>query len=295
MNQIGFAAPDVSAAGVAALVPRCGSSSSSSSGGSSSAARPRPRPASPRPRSRSAATSRYRPAAPGYSEIAPAATAYFDYVNANGGIYGRKIIYKYLDDGYDPTKTASVVRQLVLQDNVFAIFNGLGTPTHLAAVSFLNAEKVPDLFVASGCECWNAPTPTPRPSAGSSTTSARARSSAQYIGSTSRARRSATSTRTTNSARTGSRASTTRSRLDGGQQAELRHHQRQHRPAGRRAAGVGRPGHRGLLDPGLHRAVQAGHPQARLQPDRSWSATSAPTRSRWAGCSRRSPSRAARP
>src|ERR1700722_15326913 len=95
------------------------------------------------------------PAAPGYSEIAPASAAYFAYVNAHGGIYGRKIVYKYLDDGYDPTKTASVVRQLVLQDNVYALFDGLGTPTHLAVVNFLNAEKVPDVFVASGCECWN--------------------------------------------------------------------------------------------------------------------------------------------
>ena len=101
------------------------------------------------------------PAAPGYSEIAPAANAYFSYVNANGGVYGRKIVYKYLDDGYDPTKTASVVHQLVLQDNVYAIFNGLGTPTHLATVSFLNAQKVPDVFVASGCECWNDPSKYP--------------------------------------------------------------------------------------------------------------------------------------
>src|SRR5580693_6411831 len=101
------------------------------------------------------------PAAPGYSEIAPASTAYFDWVNANGGVYGRKIVYKYLNDAYDPTTTAWVVRQLVLQDNVYAIFNGLGTPTHLAVVSFLNSEKVPDVFVASGCECWNAPTTEP--------------------------------------------------------------------------------------------------------------------------------------
>src|SRR6476659_4047452 len=56
------------------------------------------------------------PAAPGYSEIAPASAAYFAYVNAHGGVNGRKIVYKYLDDGYNPTKTASVVRQLVLQD-----------------------------------------------------------------------------------------------------------------------------------------------------------------------------------
>src|SRR5271170_505775 len=101
------------------------------------------------------------PAAPGYDEISPASTAYFDYVNAHGGVYGRKIIYKYLNDAYDPTTTASVVRQLVLQDNVYAIFNGLGTPTHLAVVSFLNSEKVPDVFVASGCECWNEPTTEP--------------------------------------------------------------------------------------------------------------------------------------
>jgi ABC-type branched-subunit amino acid transport system substrate-binding protein len=95
------------------------------------------------------------PAAPGYSEIAPAANAYFQYVNAHGGVYGRKIKYTYLDDGYDPAKTVSDVHQLVLQDNVYAIFNGLGTPTHLAAVSFLNSSKVPDVFVASGCNCWN--------------------------------------------------------------------------------------------------------------------------------------------
>jgi branched-chain amino acid transport system substrate-binding protein len=101
------------------------------------------------------------PAAPGYSLIAPASAAYFAYVNAHGGVYGRKIVYKYLDDGYNPTKTASVVRQLVLQDNVYAMFDGLGTPTHLAAVSFLNAQKVPDVFVASGCECWNDPAKEP--------------------------------------------------------------------------------------------------------------------------------------
>jgi len=101
------------------------------------------------------------PAAPGYSEIAPASQAYFDYVNAHGGIYGRKIIYKYEDDGYNPVNTATVVRQLVLQDNIYALFDGLGTPTHLAVVNFLNAEKVPDVFVASGCDCWNEPATEP--------------------------------------------------------------------------------------------------------------------------------------
>jgi branched-chain amino acid transport system substrate-binding protein len=102
------------------------------------------------------------PAAPGYSEIAPASNAYFSYVNAHGGIYGRKIVYKYLDDGYDASKTSSVVRQLVLQNGVFGVFNGLGTPTHLAVVGFLNAQKVPDVFVASGCVCWNQPQKYPQ-------------------------------------------------------------------------------------------------------------------------------------
>jgi len=101
------------------------------------------------------------PAAPGYSEIAPASNAYFQYVNAHGGIYGRKIKYTYLDDAYDPSKTVSDVHQLILQDNVYAIFNGLGTPTHLAAISFINSSKVPDVFVASGCDCWNDPSKYP--------------------------------------------------------------------------------------------------------------------------------------
>jgi branched-chain amino acid transport system substrate-binding protein len=101
------------------------------------------------------------PAAPGYSEIAPGSAAYFDYVNAHGGVDGRKIVYKYLDDAYDPTTTSTVVRQLVLQDNIYALFDGLGTPTHLAVISFLNSEKIPDVFVASGCDCWNQPTTYP--------------------------------------------------------------------------------------------------------------------------------------
>jgi ABC-type branched-subunit amino acid transport system substrate-binding protein len=94
-------------------------------------------------------------AAPGYDEIAPASKAYFEYVNAHGGVFGRKIKYDYLDDGYNPSQTPPLTRQLVLQDNVFGIFSALGTPTHLSVVSYLNAEKVPDLFVSSGCNCWN--------------------------------------------------------------------------------------------------------------------------------------------
>jgi branched-chain amino acid transport system substrate-binding protein len=94
-------------------------------------------------------------AAPGYDEISQASNAYFQYVNAHGGIYGRKIVYKVENDQYNPSLTSSLTRQLVLKDNVYADFDALGTPTHLAVAPFLNASKVPDVFVASGCECWN--------------------------------------------------------------------------------------------------------------------------------------------
>jgi branched-chain amino acid transport system substrate-binding protein len=97
------------------------------------------------------------PAAAGYSKIAPATKAYFDYVNANGGVHGRKITYKIMDDTYNPATTQQVVRELVLQDKVFAILNGLGTPTHTGVLDFLKTNRVPDVFVASGSRSWNQP------------------------------------------------------------------------------------------------------------------------------------------
>ena len=95
------------------------------------------------------------PAAPGYDEIAAASQAYFNYVNAHGGVFGRKIHLTIKDDAYDPTQTVNVTHQLVLQSNVFGIYEGLGTPTHTKVVGFLNASKIPDIFVASGCPCWD--------------------------------------------------------------------------------------------------------------------------------------------
>jgi ABC-type branched-subunit amino acid transport system substrate-binding protein len=95
------------------------------------------------------------PAAPGYSEIAAASQAYFNYVNAHGGVQGRQIHLIIKNDEYNPTNTVNVVHQLVLQEKVFGIFEGLGTPTHTKVVGFLNSSKVPDMFVASGCPCWD--------------------------------------------------------------------------------------------------------------------------------------------
>jgi ABC-type branched-subunit amino acid transport system substrate-binding protein len=97
------------------------------------------------------------PAAPGYDEIAPAANAVFSWVNAHGGVYGRKIHYNYVDDGYNPANTATLTRKLVLQDNIFADVGSLGTPTQAAVQSFLNSQKVPQLFIESGCNCWSDP------------------------------------------------------------------------------------------------------------------------------------------
>ena len=101
------------------------------------------------------------PAAPGYSKISAAMTAYFKFANDNGGVNGRKITLKVLDDGYNPTKTATDTRELVLQDKVFALVAALGTPTHTAVLDFIKQNKVPDLFVASGSRSWNQPTKYP--------------------------------------------------------------------------------------------------------------------------------------
>src|SRR6202163_2287985 len=128
----GAAIMTAAALGVAACSSRSRSSPSSgaSSGGSSSAALTASAPGiTPTTITIGSHQPLTGPAAPGYSEIAPASTAYFKYVNAHGGVYGRKIVYKYLNDAYNPSKTTAVVHQLVLQDNVYAIFNGLGTPT----------------------------------------------------------------------------------------------------------------------------------------------------------------------
>jgi ABC-type branched-subunit amino acid transport system substrate-binding protein len=78
------------------------------------------------------------------------AEGYFKYVNSRGGVNGRKIDFKYLDDAYDPSKTVQNVRQLIQQDNVFALFAVVGTNGNLAIRDFANASGVPTVFSASG-------------------------------------------------------------------------------------------------------------------------------------------------
>jgi len=85
-----------------------------------------------------------------YGSVGKGADAYFKYVNSKGGVFGRKILYKFEDDEFDVSKTILLTRQLVEQDNVLAIFNSVGTEHALAIRSYLNDRKVPHLFLGSG-------------------------------------------------------------------------------------------------------------------------------------------------
>jgi ABC-type branched-subunit amino acid transport system substrate-binding protein len=85
-----------------------------------------------------------------FGSIGRGADAYFKYVNAKGGVNGRKIRYLYRDDAYDPAKTVQLTRELVEQDHVLAVFNTAGADNNLAIRDYLNAAKVPQLFVGTG-------------------------------------------------------------------------------------------------------------------------------------------------
>src|SRR5436853_314712 len=137
---------------VAGLLAACGNSTSSTDSGTNTASAPGITATTITIGSTQPLTGR---AAPGYSEISASSNAYFQYVNAHGGIFGRQITYTFYDDMYNPTMTASLTRKLILEDKVFALFSALGTPTHQAVVDYINSQKVPDLFVSSGCNCWN--------------------------------------------------------------------------------------------------------------------------------------------
>lgn len=89
-----------------------------------------------------------------YASVARGAKVYFDSVDDKGGVAKREIEYKIVDDAYNPAQTVQVVRRLVEQDKVFAVFNTLGTEQNLAIRSYLNQSKVPQLFAASGATTW---------------------------------------------------------------------------------------------------------------------------------------------
>jgi branched-chain amino acid transport system substrate-binding protein len=99
----------------------------------------------------------YSGPASAYGIIGKTEAAYIAMVNEQGGINGRKINFISRDDGYSPPKTVEQVRQLVEQDQVLFLFSTLGTPTNVAIHGYLNDNKVPQLFVATGADQWNDP------------------------------------------------------------------------------------------------------------------------------------------
>ena len=99
----------------------------------------------------------YSGPASAYGAIGKAEAAYFAMINDQGGINGRKINFISRDDGYSPPKTVEVVRQLVEEEHVLLLFNTLGTPPNTAIQGYLNDNKVPHLFIATGADKWNDP------------------------------------------------------------------------------------------------------------------------------------------
>jgi ABC-type branched-subunit amino acid transport system substrate-binding protein len=99
----------------------------------------------------------YSGPASAYGVIGKTEAAYFKKINAEGGINGRKINFISYDDGYSPPKTVEQARKLVESDEVLFIFNPLGTPPNSAIQKYMNAKKVPQLFVATGATKWNDP------------------------------------------------------------------------------------------------------------------------------------------
>jgi len=99
----------------------------------------------------------YSGPASAYGAIGKAELAYFQMINEQGGINGRKIDFISLDDAYSPPKTVEQIRRLVEQEEVLFIFQSLGTPSNTAIHKYMNARKVPQLFVATGATKWGDP------------------------------------------------------------------------------------------------------------------------------------------
>ena len=102
-------------------------------------------------------TNPYSGNASAYGTIGKAINAYFKKINDEGGIKGRKITFITYDDGYAPPKTKEMVRKLVEEDKVLFLFQTLGTPPNTMIWDYLNEQKVPQLFVATGASKWGDP------------------------------------------------------------------------------------------------------------------------------------------
>jgi branched-chain amino acid transport system substrate-binding protein len=102
-------------------------------------------------------TNPYSGPASAYAVIGKTFDAYWKAVNDAGGINGRKVKFISMDDGYVPSKTVEVVRQMVEQDKIFALFQPLGTPCNSAIHKYMNQKKVPQIYVATGASKWGDP------------------------------------------------------------------------------------------------------------------------------------------
>ncbi len=103
----------------------------------------------------------YSGPASAYGQLGKVEEAYFKWLNAKGGINGRKITFITLDDGYSPPKAVENVRRLVESDQVALVFNVLGTPLNMAIRPYMNQKKVPQLFIAAGATAFNDPAKFP--------------------------------------------------------------------------------------------------------------------------------------
>ena len=99
----------------------------------------------------------YSGPASAWGMVGKSEAAYFAMINDQGGVNGRKINFISRDDGYSPPKTVEMVRKLVEEDQVFLLFQTLGTASNAAVQDYLNERKIPQLFVATGADRWNDP------------------------------------------------------------------------------------------------------------------------------------------
>ena len=154
-------------------------------------------------------TNPYSGPASAYGTIGKAIGAYFKKVNDEGGINGRKINYITYDDAYTPPKTVEMVRRLVEQDQVALLFQTLGTPPNSAIHKYVNQQKVPHLFLATGATKWNDPQHFPWTMGYQPNYQTEGRTYAQYVLKNVPDAKIGILYRTTTTARTTSRASRT--------------------------------------------------------------------------------------
>ncbi|MBX9963866.1 MAG: ABC transporter substrate-binding protein [Burkholderiales bacterium] len=123
----------------------------------------------------------YSGPASAYGTIGKAEAAYFQWINDQGGVNGRKITFVSLDDGYNPAKTVEQTRRLVEQEEVLLLFQSLGTPTNSAIHKYVNAKKVPHILLATGATKWSDPKNFPWTMGFNPTYQSEGRIYAQYI------------------------------------------------------------------------------------------------------------------